>query len=202
MVCFNSPFITIPEIFCKLAKTPGLSAYLSPPPLYKPICGPLAAEKGVEDNLMSQFVCMSSDGYYGRVLDRAGIEQLALVTMSHGLNWCFCCRGLFLLSRLCLWLSLHPKMSPPSSTSSLVNGHTNHSNGSTSLGEISTQSSSSSSHYPTNGFPQWVSGRQCSMICFLYCMACTGSFRSWETIVLITLCLLAQPSRVHITKKS
>lgn len=59
--------------YLKLVKTPGLpgTAYLSPPPLYEPICGPLAAEKGVENNLMSHFVCMSSDGYYGRVLDRA-----------------------------------------------------------------------------------------------------------------------------------
>jgi len=44
-------------------------------------------------------------------------------------------------------------MSPLSSSSS-VNGHANHTNGSTSFGEISTQPSPSSSHYPTNGFPQ------------------------------------------------
>jgi N-terminal glutamine amidase len=61
--------------YLKLVKTPGLAAYLSPPPLYKPICGPLAAEEGVENNLMSHFVCMTSDGYYGRVLDRTEIEQ-------------------------------------------------------------------------------------------------------------------------------
>jgi len=45
-------------------------------------------------------------------------------------------------------------MSPLSSSSSSVNGHANHTNGSTSLGEISTQPSPSSSHHPTNGFPQ------------------------------------------------
>jgi hypothetical protein len=72
---FNSQFTLRCLNYVKLVKTPGLPAYSSPPPLYKPICGPLAAERGVENNLMSDFVCMSSDGYYGRVLDKAEIEQ-------------------------------------------------------------------------------------------------------------------------------
>ena len=83
MVCFQLAVYLRSLNYLKLVKTPGPPAYLSPPPLYKPICGPLAAEEGVENNLMSHFVCMSSDGYYGRVLDRA---EVALVTMSHGLN--------------------------------------------------------------------------------------------------------------------
>ncbi|KAF8803507.1 hypothetical protein BYT27DRAFT_7195342 [Phlegmacium glaucopus] len=53
-------------------------AYLSPPPLYKPLCGPSAAERGVENNLMSHFVSMTpidNIDDYGKVLDRTGIES-------------------------------------------------------------------------------------------------------------------------------
>lgn len=48
--------------------------YLSPPPLYKPLCGPSAAEKGVEHNLMSHFVCMRATEY-GQVLDRTEMRH-------------------------------------------------------------------------------------------------------------------------------
>ncbi|OAX39195.1 hypothetical protein K503DRAFT_690155 [Rhizopogon vinicolor AM-OR11-026] len=45
--------------------------YISPPPPYPIICGPLAASKGFTNNLMSHFVSMelTSEGY-GTVMDR------------------------------------------------------------------------------------------------------------------------------------
>jgi len=57
-----------------LKLTPDMTqlTYVSPPPLYKPLCGPLAAEKGVKNNLMSHFVCID-DGGYGNVV---GIYQV------------------------------------------------------------------------------------------------------------------------------
>ena len=75
MVCFSTRRLLRWLNYLKLVKTPGPPTYLSSPPLYKPICGPLAAEGGVVNNLMSHFVCMSSDGYYGSVLDRTEIEE-------------------------------------------------------------------------------------------------------------------------------
>ena len=71
MVCVSTCRILRSLNYLKLVKTAEQLAYLSPPPLYKPIRGPLAAEEDVENNLMTHFVSMSSDGYYGRVLDRA-----------------------------------------------------------------------------------------------------------------------------------
>ncbi|KAG6845189.1 hypothetical protein H0H87_012746 [Tephrocybe sp. NHM501043] len=49
--------------------------YISPPPIYNPICGIASAEKGVLNNLMSGFVDMvSSERTFGHVLDRQAMR--------------------------------------------------------------------------------------------------------------------------------
>ncbi|KAG1906005.1 N-terminal glutamine amidase-domain-containing protein [Suillus fuscotomentosus] len=44
--------------------------YISPPPLYPIVCGPLAAAHGFTNNLMTHFVSMESSKGYGTVMDR------------------------------------------------------------------------------------------------------------------------------------
>ncbi|RDB24108.1 Protein N-terminal glutamine amidohydrolase [Hypsizygus marmoreus] len=52
----------------------GPLQYSSPPPLYAPICGAVAAKRGITHNLMSSFVSMDqNEESYGIVLDRQAL---------------------------------------------------------------------------------------------------------------------------------
>ncbi|TFK42976.1 N-terminal glutamine amidase-domain-containing protein [Crucibulum laeve] len=60
-----------------LQDDPVKQIYLSPPPLYGPICGKRAAENGITNNLMTSFISMSGPGVtYGDVLDLKGIHAI------------------------------------------------------------------------------------------------------------------------------
>ncbi|KAF8162949.1 N-terminal glutamine amidase-domain-containing protein [Crassisporium funariophilum] len=59
-----------------------IPVYISPPPLYDPICGSTAVQKGIQNNLMSQFVDMRQvigdviPGGFGQVLDRGTVDSI------------------------------------------------------------------------------------------------------------------------------
>ncbi|KDR81797.1 hypothetical protein GALMADRAFT_240006 [Galerina marginata CBS 339.88] len=52
--------------------------YSSPPPIYAPICGPLALQEGITNNLMLNYVSMNGNykDIYGFVVDRAGVDDI------------------------------------------------------------------------------------------------------------------------------